>query len=353
MRRRSISRPTRRRARFRRVPCPPLRIAFFAQDFPPEVGGTQLYNPELASRLARAGTAARLHLGGERGEAEATRRTRSPCTASRAARAPRRSTRAASPRGSRAPRPTSRSCRAARARSPAWCRSRGGSPPHGGLGARPGAPHAARSLGRWRVRRAMVRPRGAAREQRAHAPALAAARPRADGPRLPGRRHRSVSRPIAAAASRRARSSALGRRRAAHRLAAAANKGHLRVIEALPALRRASRSSSTSWSGRAACAARSSGSRPRWAWGTRSLQGPGPRRAPLYHACDVFVMASTPSAAARQGGRGLRDRLRRSGRLRRAGRRLASGGGAEIVIDGYTGCVVDPADPRALERAIA
>jgi glycosyltransferase involved in cell wall biosynthesis len=74
---------------------------------------------------------------------------------------------------------------------------------------------------------------------------------------------------------------------------------------------------------------------------------------PLYHACDVFVMASTPHGAGGKAGEGFGMAYVEAGACGKPAVASASGGGSEIVVDGETGRVVDPADAPALESALA
>jgi glycosyltransferase involved in cell wall biosynthesis len=74
---------------------------------------------------------------------------------------------------------------------------------------------------------------------------------------------------------------------------------------------------------------------------------------PFYHACDVFVMASTPHGAGGKAGEGFGMAYVEAGACGKPAIASASGGGGEIVVDGETGCVIDPEDPRALEAALA
>ena len=106
---------------YAREPCreAPLAIAFFAQDFPPRVGGTHVYNHGARAAAARTrAPRARLHLddGRARRARPPTPRSRSRSIASRSRGPAAASRRPASPRRCCAGGPTSRSCRAARAR---------------------------------------------------------------------------------------------------------------------------------------------------------------------------------------------------------------------------------------------
>ncbi|HEY8156576.1 MAG TPA: glycosyltransferase family 4 protein [Myxococcota bacterium] len=134
----------------------------------------------------------------------------------------------------------------------------------------------------------------------------------------------------------------------------APNKGHLRVLEVLPVLRRRF---------------------PRLVYlivGDGGMRGTLERRTaelglagavvftgrvpdvrPHYHACDVFVMASTPHGAGGKAGEGFGMAYVEAGACGKPAVASASGGGGEIVVDGETGCVVDPEDAPALEAALA
>jgi phosphatidylinositol alpha-1,6-mannosyltransferase len=133
----------------------------------------------------------------------------------------------------------------------------------------------------------------------------------------------------------------------------APNKGHLRVLEALPALRlrfprlvyvivgdggmRGALERRTAELGLA---------------GAVVFTGPIPDVRPLYHACDVFVMASTPHGSGGKAGEGFGMAYAEAGACGKPAVASASGGGGEIVVDGRTGLVVDPEDPAALRAAL-
>jgi glycosyltransferase involved in cell wall biosynthesis len=74
---------------------------------------------------------------------------------------------------------------------------------------------------------------------------------------------------------------------------------------------------------------------------------------PIYHACDVFVMASTPHGAGGKAGEGFGMAYVEAGACGKPAVASASGGGGEIVVDGETGCVIDPEDAPGLEAALA
>ena len=103
-----------------------------------------------------------------------------------------------------------------------------------------------------------------------------------------------------------------------------------------------------------ACAARSNGARPSSdIEGAVVFTGRVPDVRPFYHACDVFVMASTPHGAGGKAGEGFGMAYVEAGACGKPAVASASGGGGEIVVDGETGYVVDPEDAPALEAALA
>lgn len=72
-----------------------------------------------------------------------------------------------------------------------------------------------------------------------------------------------------------------------------------------------------------------------------------------YRACDVFVMASTPQSAGANAGEGFGISYVEAGACGKPVIASDSGGGAEVVVDGETGFVVDTASPGALRAALA
>ncbi|HEY8156414.1 MAG TPA: glycosyltransferase family 4 protein, partial [Myxococcota bacterium] len=134
----------------------------------------------------------------------------------------------------------------------------------------------------------------------------------------------------------------------------APNKGHLRVLEVLPALRRR-------FPGLVYVIVGDGGMRSALERRAAELglagavvfAGRVPDVRPFYHACDVFVMASTPHGAGGKAGEGFGMAYVEAGACGKPAVASASGGGGEIVVDAETGCVVDPEDPAALAAAIA
>ena len=134
----------------------------------------------------------------------------------------------------------------------------------------------------------------------------------------------------------------------------APNKGHLRVLDALPALRRRFPALVYLIVGeggmRAAlerrCAELALGDAVRFAGRVADVR-------PLYHACDAFVMASTPHGDGGKAGEGFGMAYVEAGACGKPAIASASGGGGEIVVDGETGRVVDPQDAAALAEALA
>jgi phosphatidylinositol alpha-1,6-mannosyltransferase len=134
----------------------------------------------------------------------------------------------------------------------------------------------------------------------------------------------------------------------------AASKGHARVIERLPALRArfpdlvylvvgdgAERASLASLA-----AERGVAEAVRFAGLVDDVRT-------YYAAADVYAMPSGRASDAGKAGEGFGISYVEAGASGVPVVASASGGGAEVVIDGETGCVVDPGDAGALERAIA
>lgn len=134
----------------------------------------------------------------------------------------------------------------------------------------------------------------------------------------------------------------------------APNKGHLRVLEVLPSLRR--RFPDLVYVIVGDGGMRGSIERRTAELGLEGavvLTGRVPDVRPLYHACDVFVMASMPHGDGGKAGEGFGMAYVEAGACGKPAVASASGGGGEIVVDGETGCVVDPGDAPALEAALA
>lgn len=134
----------------------------------------------------------------------------------------------------------------------------------------------------------------------------------------------------------------------------APNKGHLRVLDALPALRRRFPSLVYVIVGEGGmrgalerrCAELGLGSAVRFTGRVADVR-------PLYHACDVYVMASTPHGDGGKAGEGFGIAYVEAGACGKPAVASASGGGGEIVVDRETGRVVDPEDAPALAEALA
>jgi phosphatidylinositol alpha-1,6-mannosyltransferase len=134
----------------------------------------------------------------------------------------------------------------------------------------------------------------------------------------------------------------------------APNKGHLRVLDALPALRE--RFPSLVWLVVGGGGMREKIERRAAELGLGDvvrLAGRVPDVRPFYHACDVFVMPSTPHGSGGKAGEGFGMAYVEAGACGKPAVASASGGGREIVSDGETGWVVDPDDSAALEAALA
>jgi len=133
----------------------------------------------------------------------------------------------------------------------------------------------------------------------------------------------------------------------------APNKGHARVIEALPRLREKIPQLLYAIAG-------SGGMRRRLEQRAAELGVADgvlfAERVPdvraWYNACDVFVMASTATGRGLKAGEGFGLAYAEAGACGKPVVASTSGGGVEVVVDGETGRVVDPEDDGALFAAL-
>jgi phosphatidylinositol alpha-1,6-mannosyltransferase len=132
-----------------------------------------------------------------------------------------------------------------------------------------------------------------------------------------------------------------------------ANKGHERVIDLLPRLR--SRVPNLVYvivgEGRERPALERRAAERRVKEMVR-FEGFVPDVRRYYNACDVFVMASSRSGGRGKAGEGFGITYVEAGACGMPVVASASGGGAEVIIDGETGCVVDPQDDAMLEAVL-
>jgi phosphatidyl-myo-inositol dimannoside synthase len=335
----------------------PLRIAFIALGFPPDVGGTELYNAQYARRLAARGHALRVYTWSQTG----ARDPALPFPVERAQ--PARRGADLDARGVAAwlaQHPTdvvfvSRASRLLRDVVPAAAHCAPVVLSVHELGGR----HTRRGpVGRWRVRRRYGLDRATrvvvnsadtherVASLRARAP-IAVVHPGVDtaafAPSAEGRERAREKLGVA------------GRRVLLTVSRLAANKGHARVIDALPALRGRFPDLVYLVVGQggererleAHAAARGVADAVRF-------DGLVDDTRAYYAACDVFAMPSgRVDAGGAKAGEGFGISYVEAGACGVPVVASSSGGGAEVVIDGETGCVVDPRDPAALERAIA
>jgi len=130
------------------------------------------------------------------------------------------------------------------------------------------------------------------------------------------------------------------------------NKGHTRVIDALPAL--CARFPDLVYvvvgdgDGHPALAEHAAA---RGVGDVVRFEGLVPDPRPYYHAAQVFVMPSE-RASGGKAGEGFGISYVEAGSCGVPAVASRSGGGAEVVVDGETGRVVDPGDPAALEEAL-
>ena len=343
------------------MPEPPLAIAFFAQDFPPKVGGTHVYNQELARRLHERGHRVRVFTWATGGPGLEESDLAQPFPVHRQPFArPGRGIAVAGVAGfveswrpdlafvSGGSGALSGVVRSAAARVPTVVsvhdlrdkgRRRG-------------------RLGRWRVRRRYGFDRAARltansehTRRRLLELGVAAAKVALV---YPGVDTHEFYPDRGAGEQMRKELGLEGARVLLTVSRLAPNKGHLRVLEVLPALRRR-------FPGLVYVIAGDGGMRGALERRTAELglqggvvfTGRVPDVRPLYHACDVFVMASTPHGTGGKAGEGFGMAYVEAGACGKPAVASASGGGGEIVVDGETGWVVDPEDAPALESALA
>jgi phosphatidylinositol alpha-1,6-mannosyltransferase len=343
------------------VSNPPLRIAFIALGFPPDVGGTELYNVEYARRICARGHAVRVYTwssGGREREIDAAL----PFPVRRAPRAPRGVAVGAADLAAWLAEETSdaifvaRASRLLRDAVPAAARHAPVVLVFHELGGR----HTRRGpLGRWRVRRryGLDRARRVVVSSEDTGRRVAALRPAAPISIVyPGVDTAAFATSDEARQRAREKLGVADRRVLLTVSRLAANKGHARVIDVLPALRARFPDLVYLVVGHGGeRAALEAFAAARGVADAVRFEGPvGDPRA-YYAACDVFAMPSGRLSAGSDGkaGEGFGIAYLEAGACGVPVVASASGGGAEVVIDGETGCVVDPGDARALERAIA
>jgi phosphatidylinositol alpha-1,6-mannosyltransferase len=341
----------------------PLRIAFFAQDFPPDFGGTHSYNVEFARRLHERGHDVRVFAweSGDAGERDAAASdAEMPFAVHR--------------------QPFYRPRRSIEARGVTAALVRWQSEVafvSGGSGAVSAIVHTASRevptcvsvhdlrdkgrgrgrLGRWRVRRRYGFDRAAritanSRHTRDRLLRLG----------VPGERvalvHPGVDlshfAPDPESGRRLREELGLGHAKlilTVSRLAP--NKGHLRIIDLLPRLHQSCPNAVYLIVGeggmRDAIAQRAAelgvGEQVR-------VVGRVEDTRPYYNACDVFAMASSRHGDGSKAGEGFGIAYVEAGACGRPSIASSSGGGGEVVSDGETGRVVDPDDSEALATAL-
>jgi phosphatidylinositol alpha-1,6-mannosyltransferase len=337
------------------VPQSPLRIAFIALGFPPDIGGTERYNAECARRLCARGHALRVFTwSGEPGSPGSdpfpVERARG---GARGAALDARDVAAWLDAGAQDVVFVSRASRLLREVVPVAARRASVVISVHELGGR----HTRRGpLGRWRVRRRYGLDRARcvvvnSDDTRQRVAALDVPAPIAVV--HPGVDTAAFAPSAEACESAREKLGVADRRVLLTVSRLAANKGHARVIEVLPALRARFPDLVYLVVGeggeRASLAALASS---RGVADAVRFEGHVSDVRAYYAACDVFAMPSGRPGGGK-AGEGFGIAYAEAGACGVPVVASASGGGAEVVIDGETGFVVDPDDPRALERAIA
>lgn len=133
----------------------------------------------------------------------------------------------------------------------------------------------------------------------------------------------------------------------------AKNKGHATVISALPRLR--TRFPDVRYAvvgeGPTRASLEALAERAGVADAVRFVGGVADAR-PWYNACDIFVMPSTPRRGGLKAGEGFGIAYLEAGACGKPAVASSSGGGAEIVVDGETGRVVEPRDEAGVAAAL-
>jgi len=339
-----------------------LRLAFFAQDFPPEVGGTHVYNVEFATRLAGFGHDVKLFTW----KSHATPEGEDASDASMPFEVHRqpylRPGRSIDPRGVEEA--------IGRWRSDVAFVS-------GGSGAVSAVVHAAAGhvptvtavhdlrdkgsrrgrLGRWRVRRRYGFDRAARITANSEHTRGCLLRLGVDAAKLalvhPGVDTRAFTPDPESGARLRRERGLEGRPMLLTVARLASNKGHARVIEALPALRRTLPDVVYAVVGGGGTRARLESRAADLGVADAVLfAGRVSDVRPWYNACDVFVMASTPTGRQLKAGEGFGMAYVEAGACGKPVVASSSGGGSEVVIPGETGLVVAPDDDPGLEAAL-
>jgi phosphatidylinositol alpha-1,6-mannosyltransferase len=340
------------------VGADPLRIIWFAQDFPPEMGGTQVYNLEYATRLAELGHELRVFTW--KGDGPAGEIPDLPFEVHRESRV----------RGRRGIQPVG--VRAALTRwRPEVALASGGCRTLSGVAHFVGrrvplvlSLHDVRDKGRargrlrrWWVRRGygfeiaagLVANSAHTRERllRLGVPAekVTIVHPGVDTTRF-------VPDPEAGRSLRR-QVGIEGRRVLLTVARLAANKGHARVIEALPKLR--AEIPDLVYTVVGSGPMREELERVASERGVAELvhfAGTVPDVRAWYNACDVFVMPSTQTGRGLKAAEGFGMAYLEAGACAKPVIASTSGGGAEIVDDGVTGRLVAPGDEAGLAAAL-